>query len=64
MTQNQPGGLQMLQDLASAMRQRQAGFPTEAKRPAPTDQDILRAMLGKPWGCKPVESSKSQKTQC
>ena|SRR5665213_3392807 len=38
-----------LRNLASALREQHSMIPTEPKAPSPTDQDILRAMLGKPW---------------
>lgn len=46
---------QMLRNLASALRD--AGKQAEQlpKLPAATDEDILRAMLGKPWGTRPAQ---------
>jgi len=50
-----------LRNLANALREQHAKIATEPKAPSPTDQDILRAMLGKPW--KPVEPRKTDGSQ-
>jgi hypothetical protein len=41
---------QLLRNLASALHEQQKHSPDAAKRQTATDQDILRAMLGKTWG--------------
>lgn len=61
MTQNHAGGMQMLQNLATALRQQQNSSHDASKRPAATDQDILRAMLGKRWETRPVEATELRK---
>lgn len=50
MATNPNDGSQMLRNLASALREQQRQSPDGAKLPTATDQDILRAMLGKRWG--------------
>jgi hypothetical protein len=50
-----------LRNLASALREQHARIATEPKAPSPTDQDILRAMLGKPW--KTAEPRKTDESQ-
>ena len=50
MASNPHDGTQMLRNLASALREQQNQSPDSVKLPAATDQDILRAMLGKRWG--------------
>lgn len=47
MSQEQPFNDEPLKKLAELLRECQALMP---KAPAVTDQHILRAMLGKPWG--------------
>ena len=47
MPQEQAGELEPLKNLANLLRECEAQPP---KRPCVTDQHILRAMLGKPWG--------------
>jgi hypothetical protein len=48
-------------NLASALRQQHAAIATEPKAPAPTDQDILRAMLGKPWKTADARTVENQR---
>lgn len=50
MASNPHDGTQMLRNLASALREQQKQSPDGTKLPTATDQDILRAMLGKRWG--------------
>jgi hypothetical protein len=57
MGNNKNGSLQTLRNLASALRDQHAQLSGEPKLPAPTDQDILRAMLGKPWKTNGGEES-------
>lgn len=47
MSQEQPFNDEPLKKLAELLRECQAQMP---QAPAVTDQHILRAMLGKPWG--------------
>lgn len=47
MPQDQPGNIEALKNLANLLRESQ---PETPKSPAVTDQHILKAMLGKPWG--------------
>jgi hypothetical protein len=47
MSQDHPGNYDALKHLADSLRESQ---PEAPKAPAVTDQHILRAMLGKPWG--------------
>jgi hypothetical protein len=61
MTQNSKEGTQMLRNLASALRQQEKHSPDAPKLPAATDQDILRAMLGKRWGAGNVEATPVRK---
>lgn len=61
MTQNFAGDLEMLRNLTTAL-QEHTGRPEQSKRPAATDRDILRAMLGKPWKDRdgqPIETRKA-----
>ena len=47
MSQAPIGSQAALKNLADLLRESQ---PETPKSPAVTDQDILKAMLGKPWG--------------
>ena len=47
MSEDQPRDPEPLKNLANLLRECEAQPP---KRPCVTDQHILRAMLGKPWG--------------
>ena len=61
MTQNSKDGTQMLRNLASALWEQEKHSPDTRKLPMATDQDILRAMLGKRWGAANVESNPVRK---
>lgn len=58
MSQEQPFNDEPLKKLAELLRECQAHMP---KAPAVTDQHILRAMLGKPWGLKSGEPQEVRK---
>lgn len=47
MSQSDAGDLEPLKNLANLLRECEA---QPSDKPAVTDQHILRAMLGKPWG--------------
>jgi hypothetical protein len=49
MADNQFGSPKSLRNLASALRDTHHQLENGPKLPLPTDQDILRAMLGKPF---------------
>jgi hypothetical protein len=49
MEDNQYGSPKSLRNLASALRDTHRQLDGSPKLPLPTDQDILRAMLGKPF---------------
>ena len=49
MANTQTGNIQAMRNLANALRDQHRQLGSEPKLPAPTDQDILRAMLGKPF---------------
>ena len=59
MADNQFKNAQSLRKLAGTLQEQHCQFSEEPKRPAPTDQDILRAMLGKPWRTNPADSTQS-----
>lgn len=59
MADTQFGGGQKLRNLAGALREQHRQLDTEPKLPAPTDQDILRAMLGKPFRSTPAEATQT-----
>jgi len=59
MGNNKNGSVQTLRNLASALREQHTQLSGEPKLAAPTDQDILRAMLGKPWKTSGGEGSQS-----
>ncbi|HXE52597.1 MAG TPA: hypothetical protein VN541_06245 [Tepidisphaeraceae bacterium] len=61
MTTPHPSDDQMLRNLAAALREQEKQHETGPQLPPPTDQDILRAMLGKPWGRKSVDSTPVRK---
>ena len=61
MAQNHPDGTQLLRNLASALHEQQKQSPDARKLPAATDQDILRAMLGKRWGVQQIQSAPIRK---
>ena len=44
-----PNDSQMMRNLASALREAQKQTEQRPTLPPITDEDILRAMLGKPW---------------
>jgi len=56
MADNQFGSPKSLRNLASALQDTHRQLQNGPKLPSPTDQDILRAMLGKPFGSTAVES--------
>jgi hypothetical protein len=62
MPENPTDGAEMLRNFASALRAQQ---PHESQSPdapkPPTDQDILRAMLGKIWGKRDIEATPIRK---
>jgi hypothetical protein len=57
MRENIDDGTQMMRNLASALRDSQPHESESPDAPKPaTDQDILRAMLGKTWGSRDVQA--------
>ena len=48
-------------NLAGTFRGQHGLIATEPKAPAPTDQDILRAMLGKPWKTADKQTTENQR---
>jgi hypothetical protein len=61
MASNSNDGSQLLRNLASALREQQKHSPELPKLPTATDQDILRAMLGKTWGTRPADQTPVRK---
>ncbi|HSZ59719.1 MAG TPA: hypothetical protein VK797_29010 [Tepidisphaeraceae bacterium] len=61
MSTNPNDGAQLLRNLTSALREQQKQSPDAPKLPTATDQDILRAMLGKRWGKPTGEQSPMRK---
>jgi hypothetical protein len=59
MPDTQFAGGQTLRNLASALRDQHHQLSTEPRLPAPTDQDILRAMLGKPFGSADAKAAQA-----
>jgi hypothetical protein len=59
MANNQTGNVQAMRNLANALRDQHRRLDGEPRLPGPTDQDILRAMLGKPFKTATVELSKA-----
>ena len=59
MADNQFANAQSLRKLTAALREQHSQLGQEPKRPAPTDQDILRAMLGKPWRTNAADSAQT-----
>lgn len=49
MANNNTDPTQKLRNIAGVLRDQHRQMSSEPKLPTPTDQDILRAMLGKPW---------------
>jgi hypothetical protein len=45
----------MLRNLAAALREVEKQADSRPKLPPVTDEDILRAMLGKPWNTRRAE---------
>jgi len=63
MSDNQFGSPKSLRHLAGALRETHRQIESEPKLPLPTDQDILRAMLGKPFRSTPVEATQTPPTR-
>ncbi len=61
MANTQSDNIQTLRNLAGALRDQHRQLSTEPRLPGPTDQDILRAMLGKPWKTNAVQSTPARK---
>jgi len=61
MANNQSDNTHKLRNLAGVLRDQHRHLSNEPKLPTPTDQDILRAMLGKPWRTPAAESQPARK---
>ena len=59
MSDNQFGSPKSLRNLASALHDAHRQLESGPKLPLPTDQDILRAMLGKPFRKSAVEAAQT-----
>lgn len=59
MADNQFGSPKSLRNLASALDDAQRQLENGPKLPLPTDQDILRAMLGKPFRPNPADGTQT-----
>jgi hypothetical protein len=61
MATNQSDNIQSLRNLAGVLRDQHRQISNEPRLPSPTDQDILRAMLGKPWKTSAAEAQPARK---
>ena len=59
MADNQFGSPKSLRNLASALNDAHRQLENGPKLPLPTDQDILRAMLGKPFRSNPADATQT-----
>ena len=59
MADNTFGSPKSLRNLAGALRDTHHQLGSEPKLPLPTDQDILRAMLGKPFRSAQAEATQT-----
>ena len=61
MANNQTDTIQTLRNLTGVLRDQHRSLSNEPKLPTPTDQDILRAMLGKPWKTSAADAQPARK---
>ena len=61
MVENASSPTRMLRDLAAALRQRAKDAQAAPALPAPTDEDILRAVLAKPLRPRSTRSTAHEK---